>query len=125
MEAIEASIRAGVRPTTMILGEDNRKAWSRMDVLVMRAYERYKKEICPDCSNPLWLCRQSDPNLQVRMRPIDACYATAESKKHFERNKDDADAASAVPEFYARDGRPLVEYRASYFKHFEPAEGGD
>lgn len=44
----------------MILGSDNRKKWSEMDVLVMAAYQRYKNEICPEHGGPLWLCFGGD-----------------------------------------------------------------
>lgn len=113
MLSIEAAIRSGVRPTTMILGEDNRKAWSDMDVLVMLAYEAYKSEQCAQCGHPRWLCRNEDPRLQVKIKQDD-CYAKQEITKYEEAHKDDSDRAAVYPVFYTTDKAPLVEFREIY-----------
>lgn len=113
MLLIEAAIRNGVRPTTMILGEDNRKAWSDLDVLVMLAYETFKAEQCPQCGHPRWLCRNEDPRLQVRIREDD-CYAKQQVTAHEEGRKDSEKGGAVIPEFYTTDDTPLVEYRALY-----------
>src|SRR5690606_2250989 len=49
---IEAAITAHVRPTTMILGADNRKAYSDMDVLLLQAYQTIQNEKCPQHGGP-------------------------------------------------------------------------
>lgn len=100
----------------MILAADNRKRWSKLDVLIMRAYQRFKNEQCPEHGGPIWLCRHpDDPNLQVRITEKSTCYAADEVKAWEERHKDDEMKKSAVPEFWTRDGRPLHTYRESYY----------
>lgn len=100
----------------MILGEDNRKAWSPLDVLVMQAYQIIEDERCGQCGLPRWLCKNADPRLQVRVK-IDDCYASQEVKKEEERrSKDDDKSGVAYPEFYAIDGTPLHEFRALYYE---------
>ena len=128
MPLIEAAIRSGVRPTTMILGADNRKKWSQMDVLIMHAYENYKNEQCPEHGGPTWLCRHpDDPNLQVRIVEKPKCYAAMELEAWDEKHKDDEAKRSvfAVPEFWTRDERPLVTYRESYREAQAQAEDED
>jgi hypothetical protein len=117
--SIEAAIRSGVRPTTMILGEDNRKAWSDLDVLVMLAYEGYKSEQCSQCGHPRWLCRNEDPRLQVKIKQDD-CYAKQQITKYEESHKDDSDKVPVYPVFYSTDNRALVEFR-SVFREQEAA----
>lgn len=127
MSLIKAALAAGVRPTTMILGEDNRKAWSTLDVLVMQAYQIVLDEQCQQCGLPRWLCRNEDPRLQVKVK-FDDCYAANEvkaaEKKHAD---DDTKPGVAFPEFYTTDGSQLSEYRALYYEQLaaERAEAED
>lgn len=129
MTLIKAAIRAGVRPTTMILGADNRKRWSKLDLLVMQAYEQYESEVCQNCGMPIWLCRNTDHRLLVRVKEKPACYATAEVQKWNEKHKDQDADKTAVPEFYTRDETPLTDFRDSYYlalaEEAEEAESDD
>lgn len=97
----------------MILGEDNRKAWSNLDVLVMLAYEGYKSEQCSSCGHPRWLCRNEDPRLQVKINEDD-CYAKQQVTQYEESHKDDDSKKAIYPTFYATDQTPLVEFRQVY-----------
>lgn len=99
----------------MILAEDNRKAWSELDVLIMQAYQIVQDEQCSQCGLPRWLCHNSDPRLQVRVKE-DFCYASSEVKEHEKRKKDDDKASVGYPEFYAMDETPLVEFRQLYYQ---------
>ncbi|MBT2484855.1 MULTISPECIES: hypothetical protein [unclassified Microbacterium] len=116
MSLIKASLAAGVRPTTMILGEDNRKPWSHLDVLIMQAYQIVKDEQCSQCGLPRWLCRNSDPRLQVKVK-FDDCYASNEVKKEEKKHvNDDSKSGVAYPEFYSTDDTPLSDFRSLYYE---------
>lgn len=97
----------------MILGADNRKRWSKLDVLILNAYQRYLDETCGQHGGPVWMCRCEDPRLQVRTVEV-ACYAKQEVEKYQEAHKDDKHQVPVVPEFYATDGTPLIEFRDIY-----------
>ena len=108
----------------MILGEDNRKAWSTLDVLIMQAYQTVQDERCGQCGLPRWLCHNSDPRLQVRIKQDD-CYATSEVKKHDKKRKEDDEGGSSYPEFYTLGGDNLVEFRALYYEQLASEQAED
>ncbi|WP_217182694.1 hypothetical protein [Streptomyces sp. AC495_CC817] len=122
---IRASITAGVRPTTMILGEDNRKAWSHLDVLAMQAFQIIEDERCGQCGLPRWLCKNDDPRLQVRIK-VDSCYAKQELDKFEEERKKGDSGGLAYPEFYTKpDNIPLHEFRALYYEQLAAERAED
>ena len=108
----------------MILGADNRKPYSDMDILVLWAYKRYKNELCPQHGGPIWLCRTHDLRVNVRVKTVDGCSAAIAVKEYEEKHKDDEDKQTAIPEFYMRDGEelPLRELRHSYFERLAKPE---
>ncbi|MDL5351102.1 hypothetical protein [Microbacterium sp. zg-YB36] len=111
----------------MILGADNRKKWSKQDVLVMQAYQMVQDERCTQCGLPRWLCHNKDARLQVRIKE-DECWVKPELKAHEEsRSKDDNFiGGTAYPEVYDRRGAPLHTFRASYYKQLaEEREDAD
>lgn len=127
LEAIKASILGHVRPTTTILGADNRKRWSRMDILLINAYQRYLDEMCPVHGGPRWLCDSAEQSLRIRVRES-RCEAKRELEIREEARKDDDNKGiSLIPEFYSADGRELVEYRDLYRerKRRDAAEDND
>ena len=112
---IADSIEAKVRPTTMILGEDNRKAWSKMDVLIMQAYGQFKREQCTNCGHPIWICRNEDSALIARKVNV-TCWITQEVDEWREKADEKEDAKFIRPEVYSRDGRELHEFRLPYYE---------
>lgn len=104
----------------MILGEDNRKKWSPLDVLVMQAYEMFKGEQCQHCGYPTWICRVGDddyidPNVQVRKKIV-KCWVDEEVDEWREATKDKAEAKFIRPEVYTRDGAELSTLRIPYYE---------
>lgn len=100
----------------MILGEDNRKKWSELDVLIMLAYEGFKREQCPHCGNPRWLCGNDDPRLQVRKK-VDACWVDQQVDDWRENPQNgEEDVKYIRPEMYSRDDTPLHKFREPYFE---------
>lgn len=114
----------------MILGEDNRKKWSEMDVLIMLGYEQYKREHCHICNQPIWLCNNDDPRLQARKK-VRACWIDQQVEDWRENPQNgEEDAKYIQPEIYSRDDTPLHEFREPYFESkareaAEEAEGQD
>lgn len=118
-------MKAGVTPTTVILGGDKRK-WTPLDALILHAFQIVEDERCPQHGGPLWLCHNSDARLQVRIRE-DECYAKQEIDKYEESRKDKDRGGAARPEFYSVDGTPLIEFRELYYKQLaeEAAEAAE
>lgn len=114
----------------MILGEDNRKKWSDMDILIMLGYEQYKREQCPHCGYAIWLCHSTDRRLNVRKK-VDACWVDQQVDEWRENPQNgEEDAKYIRPEMYSRDETPLHEFREPYFEMkareaAEEAEGRD
>lgn len=115
MRLIKASLTAHVRPTTMILGEDNRKRWSDLDVLIMQAYQILEDERCGQCGLPRWICHNEDPKLQVRVLE-DYCFVRAEIEQRDEDTKEKPKGTVLYPEMYHRDNLPLHKLRESYYE---------
>lgn len=108
----------------MILGEDNRKRWSDIDVLIMNAYEAYEAERCSVCGRAIWLCRNDDPRLHVRVMEVH-CYAKQELDAYDERHKDKKQPGiSTYPEFYTRDDTPLIDFRERYYQRLHDESEG-
>jgi hypothetical protein len=107
----------------MILGSDNRKKWSQMDVLVMRAYQIIEDERCQKCGYPIWICRNEDPRLQARKK-VDKCWVDGELSEWRKAAKDD-EAADFRAEVYARDETPLWKFRKPYYDSLEKAADED
>lgn len=101
----------------MILGADNRKKWSTLDVLIMQAWEILEAERCSQCGLPKWLCHNDDPLLQVRVKE-DKCWVKPEIDEHEKKRADDDDFRGGVayPEVYSRDEAPLERFRDTYYE---------
>lgn len=97
----------------MILGSDNRKKWSSLDILLNLAYQTLQAERCGQCGNYRWICQNSDPKLNVRIKD-DYCFVKAELEKEDESRKEKAKGTQLIPEMYHRDDLPLHQLRDSY-----------
>lgn len=113
---IEAALEAGVRPTTMILGSDSRKKWSKLDVLIMTAYKMHVRERCQHCGGPIWICRNPDQRLQVRPK-ANICWVDQQVKDWRENTpKGIEDVEYVQPEMYSRDDSALHTFREPYYR---------
>lgn len=116
----------------MILGADNRKPWSDLDVLVMQAYQIIEDERCGQCGMPRWLCHNADQRLMVRVK-TDRCMARVEmdefeEKRQEGKKKGEDEEGAAYPEFYLRpdaEGMDLVEFRALYYEQLRAEQADD
>ena len=118
---IEASITAGIRPTSMIMHTQPRGKWSEWDFLCIEAYQIVQNERCRQCGLPVWMCHNDDGDIGTKVVK-DICYSTREvetkdeeasSKKGYKAPK----GVKTRPEPYRYSGRPLdADVREDYYK---------
>lgn len=88
---MKASIAHGIRPSALVLGRDSRKTWSRTDIVLAKAYQRFLNELCQQCGYPKYICHTDDNRVQFRLVE-DHCASAAKAEKaqHEASNKKDA-----------------------------------
>lgn len=64
----------------MILGKDSNKPWTKTDILLAKAYERYLAELCPQCGQPKYICHNDDNAIQFKA-VADVCLSRAKAEK--------------------------------------------
>lgn len=52
-----------LRPTTLVLSRQPDKPWTRLDFLLMEAYQVYEDEMSKSSGIPVWLTRSLDPDI--------------------------------------------------------------
>ena len=93
MTRIKAALAAGIRPTAMLFHEQPTGPWSEMDFRWLEAYQITQDEICPQCGNPIWLCRSTDDRISWTKHES-VCRATKE-KENLEWKQTHKKAATA------------------------------
>ena len=119
---IEASITAGIRPTSMILHTQPGKKWTDWDFLCIEAFQIAKNEQCPHCGMPVWVCRNEDGDFGFKV-VTDTCFALRElemvdESKTKNSNYKAPKGAKARPEAYRYSKAEVftAEVRESYYK---------
>lgn len=60
--------------------------WESLDFKLIEAYQIMQDEICPNCGQPVWLCRSDDERILWKV-DNDVCYATrALEEQRWERD---------------------------------------
>lgn len=76
MQSIEAALALHMPPTTLIYNQRQPSdEWDSFDKRLAVAVHILNKQTCPQCGQPLWICRSSDPNVDFRVK-TSVCYAT-------------------------------------------------
>ena len=126
MTLIEASITAGIRPTSMILHTQPGKKWDEFDFLCLEAHQMVVDERCPQCGYPKWMCH--DESGDIGFKPVlDTCFAVREVESHeadtMGKMSDKKKRGVKVrPEVFTYSGKPLdgdmreAYYRAEWLK---------
>lgn len=71
----------------MVYYEQPDEEWTPLDFQLLEAYQIIQDEKCPQCGNPIWLCRSNDNNIEWVTRE-DICYASrAKEEKAANRDK--------------------------------------
>lgn len=101
----------------MILGADNRKKYSHLDVMILQAYQILEDERCPQHGGPRWMCDHPDGKLNFKINDIYCRVASELKDEEDKRQKNEDKGIILRPEFYDRDDRPLESFRATYYEH--------
>lgn len=78
----------------MILQEQPTNPWKDFDFKLLEAYEILQSEICPKCQNPIWLCRNEDPDVIFEVRSA-VCFAEKALERERERREGKNDKEKA------------------------------
>lgn len=78
--AIETALNLHKAPTSFILVHNQTDEWSPLDKKLAVAFTLMNKEVCQSCMQPIWICRNSDSNIDFSIR-VGKCYAKAAIEK--------------------------------------------
>lgn len=120
---------ANVRPTTILLGADNRKRWSKWDIVLVQAKQVLEAERCGQCGNPKWVCQNPDNDIEYQFHK-EVCFATqalnkyekTEEKKRKKNGRRGAQAddepvgEAAYPSAYRVSGAELGDLRDGFYE---------
>lgn len=85
--AIETALQLNKAPLSFILTERSVDEWTALDKKLAVAFTLMNKEVCQSCGQPIWICRNSDRNIDFSVRAA-TCYAKAAiEKKEESRSK--------------------------------------
>lgn len=103
---MKAAIAHGQRPSVLILGKGSKMpknptatdyaraqyestVWSRTDIVLGKAYQRFLNELCGQCGLPRYICHSDDNRIQFDLRQ-DQC-AAMEKVERAQKNAGDKD----------------------------------
>ena len=70
----------------MVFRAQPRRDWIDLDFKLLEAYQILDDETCPQCGNPIWLCRNDDSDIEWTVQGS-KCYATARLEEHRDGKK--------------------------------------
>lgn len=70
----------------MLFHKQPTEPWERLDFLLLEAYQILQDESCPQCGNPIWICKSTDPDVQFKMAST-VCYATRTEEQWIKRKQ--------------------------------------
>jgi len=117
---IKAAITAGIRPMAMIYHEQPTAKWTRYDFLLIEAYQVLQDETCPQCGQPVWLCRSDSPDINIKVRRS-TCNVTAVMEKQRDKDQKNKSRQLKPGESYYPVIEPIFEdselpSRADYYR---------
>lgn len=77
----------------MLFHEQPTDPWNAYDFKLLEAYQILMDETCPQCGNPVWLCRSDSPNVGFRAYET-VCHATKERLRREDSKKPRNERAS-------------------------------
>lgn len=102
---IRAALNAKIRPSALVYGEAVEKPWSTKDKMLVEAYQILEDEKCPECGNPIWICRNEDSNIQFKVRKT-TCYG----KRRMDEHRTDLKSMSTKEKNKARQDWGKIEW---------------
>jgi hypothetical protein len=130
VDLMKASIAHGIRPSALVLGKDSGKKWSRTDIVLAKAYQRFLNELCQQCGGPKYLCHTSDNRVQYKIAR-DECSASAVAERE-QRNVGKQDNPPTGVRIYAEpyltedavaEGLEFSDFRRPYLVERAKAMG--
>lgn len=106
---IRAALQAKIRPSSLVYGESVEGEWTRRDKALLEAYQILEDERCPECGNPVWICRNEDSNIRFRVKKT-ICYA----KRQLDEHRTDLKGMKPMEKKKAREGWGLIEYPEAF-----------
>ena len=108
------------------MGTDNRKRWSKWDIVLAQAFQILENERCSQCGLPRYICGNDSRDVDFRIEK-QVCYATiarekyekAEEKKRGKAKgqQNEAPPGEAVyPSPYLHSGADLSTLRDPYYE---------
>lgn len=71
----------------MLFHEQPTDPWDEFDFLLVEAMQILEDETCPECGNPIWVCRNEDAaNVGFKVKTA-TCFAKAELDRWTEGNR--------------------------------------
>ena len=92
----------------MIFHEQPTDKWTRFDFLLLEAYQVLQDETCPQCGQPVWLCRSDSPDVNIKVRKATCNVSAAVEKKRKALEKG------------ARNGKPALAAGEYLYPIIEP-----
>jgi len=110
----------------VIFGRDNRKRWSKWDIVLLEAFEILEQERCGKCGTPKYLAYNDSDDILFRVHE-ETCHACAaierhdrdglESRKNKDGGYDDPEPGiMAVPIAWSYTTDELGSYRGPYYE---------
>lgn len=76
MQAVEAALDLHMPPTAFIYNaKQPTDPWDQDDKKIAVAAHILKKQTCPKCGQPLWICRSDDRNLTFKVKK-EVCHSS-------------------------------------------------
>lgn len=113
MQAIRSAVALGLRPSAHILMLRNpRSKWTPEDHVAAIAYQMVNDETCPECGNPVWVCRSTNRDIEFTVE-FGTCYVD-KAKSSSKKKLKDGDFLYVRPRM--RDGSALPD-RDEYYQN--------
>lgn len=96
----------------MLFREQPTDPWTELDFLLVEAIQILEDETCPECGNPIWVCRnESAANVGFKVK-VATCYAKAELDKWTEKESKKKETAKKHGQYpytvaYTYDGSDM------------------
>lgn len=104
----------------MLFHEQPTDPWTELDFLLVEAMQILEDETCPECGNPIWVCRnESAGNVGFKVK-IATCFAKAELDKWSEKDSKKKETSKRYGQYpytiaYTYDGSDMPS-RSQFYK---------
>jgi len=102
----------------MLFHEQPTDPWDEFDFLLVEAMQMLEDETCPECGNPIWICRNEEAsNVGFKVK-VTTCYAKAEldrwNASNQKRKKELGPGEMSYVVSYTYDGSDMPTRKSFY-----------